>query len=120
MRGQEAADIAMRLCDQPRGPVPDPDDDRVGGALHVQLDAGGGELVDRAVAVIHAITADPVLLNEGAAWLTTPPVTPMRHYGLRLLVAAGADEDEARRIMAGRGKGWSTPQAQSYREATGG
>jgi hypothetical protein len=98
---------AQRLCSAPS----DGDDDAYGEALHVQLDAGGGVLVDRAVAVLHAISADPGVLDEGAARLTTEPRTPLKCYALRLLVAAGADEVEARRIQAARGKGWSTPQA---------
>ncbi len=90
--------LAERLCREPR----DPGDDALGQPLHVQLDAGGGELVDQAVAALHQISTDPAVLNEGAARLTTPPATPLRCYALRLMVAAGADEDEARRIMAGR------------------
>ncbi len=90
--------LAERLCAEPR----DPRDNGLGAALHVQLDAGGGELVDKAVAALHAISTDPQVLNEGAARLTAPPATPMRCYALRLMVAAGADEAEARRIMAAR------------------
>jgi hypothetical protein len=105
---------ALRLCGSLAG-------DALGEPLHVQLDAGGGDLVDRAVAVVHAISADPIVLSEAAAMFTTPPATPMRCYALRLLVAAGADEGKARRVQAARGKGWSTPQAEpaGYRVADG-
>lgn len=98
---------ALRLCGAEAA-------DALGEPLHVQLDAGGGELVDRAVAVIHGISSDQVVLSQAAAMFTLPPTTPMRCYALRLLVAAGADEDEARRIQASRGKGWSTPQAEPW------
>jgi hypothetical protein len=101
---------ALRLCSPPSAG----DDDAYGEPLHVQLDAGGGPLVDRAVAALHAISADPRLLSEGAAMLTTEPVTPLKCYALRLMVAAGADEAQARRIQAGRGRGWSTPQAEAW------
>ncbi len=97
--------------------VGDHADDALGEALHVQLDTGGGDLVDRAVALIHQISADPVVLNEAAAMMTAPPATPARCDALRLLAAAGADEGEARRIMAARGGGWSTPQAKAYGES---
>ncbi len=102
---------AERLCSTPS----DGDDDAYGEPLHVQLDAGGGDLVDRAIAVLHAISADPAVLTEGAAMLTTEPQTPLKCYALRLLIAAGADEGEARRIQARRGKGWSTPQAEAWK-----
>ncbi len=105
-----AAGTALRLCGEPS----DDQSDALGEALHVQLDAGGGVLVDRAVAVLHAVTADPTVLCEAAAMFTVPPATPMRCYALRLLVAAGADEGEARRIQAARGKGWETPQAEAW------
>ncbi len=95
LRVAQASGTALRLCG-------DTADDALGEALHIQLDAGGGDLVDQAVATIHATSADPVVLSEAAAMMTTPPATPMRCYALRLLVAAGADEQEARRIMAGR------------------
>ncbi len=102
---------AQRLCSTPSPG----DDDAYGEPLHVQLDAGGGGLVDRAVEVLHTISADPAVLNEGAAMLTTEPRTPLKCYALRLLVAAGADEEQARRIQEQRGKGWRTPQAEAWR-----
>jgi hypothetical protein len=108
IRVAQVSGTALRLCGSEA-------DDALGEALHLQLDADGGVLVDRAAAAIHAVSADPVVLCEAAAMFTVPPGTPMRRYALRLLVAAGADEAEARRIMAARGKGWSTPQAEAYR-----
>lgn len=108
IRVAQVSGTALRLCGSEA-------DDALGEALHGQLDTGGGVLVDRAVATVHAVSADPVILCEAAAMFTVPPTTPMRRYALRLLVAAGADEDEARRIMAARGKGWSTPQAEAWK-----
>lgn len=99
---------ALRLCGAEA-------DDALGEPLHVQLDAGGGELVERAVSVVHAISAESEVLHQAAAMFTLPPTTPMRCYALRLLVAAGADEGEARRIQASRGKGWRTPQAEAWK-----
>ena len=63
---------------------------------------------------IGGISTDPALLAEAAARLTTDPQVPQRRNAFRLLIAAGADEQEARRIQAARGKGWRTPQAERY------
>lgn len=90
-------------------------DDAMGEPLHADLDRGDGEHLTRALGFIHAITRDPGVLTEGATRLTTEPRTPGRVYALRLMVAAGADEEQARQIMARRGKGWVTPQAEAWK-----
>ncbi len=90
-------------------------DDALGYVLGADLDRGHGPALDQALATIGGITVDPRLLTEAAARLTTEPAVPQRVNALRLLVAAGADEAEARRIQAGRGKGWRTPQAEPWR-----
>jgi hypothetical protein len=89
--------------------------DALGEALAADLDAGGGPYLEQALATLAAISTDPRLLTEAAARLTTPPAVPQRANALRLLVAAGADEQQARRIQAGRGRGWTTPQADPWR-----
>lgn len=90
-------------------------DDALGEALAADLDRGSGEHLDAALATIAAITTDPRLLTEAAARLTTEPAVPQRTNALRLLAAAGADQAEARRVQAARGKGWRTPQAEPWR-----
>lgn len=84
-----------------------------GDLLEADLDAGEGPALDAAVAEIHAIATDRVLLAEAAAMFTVAPATPARRDALRLLVAAGADEGEARAIQAARGGGWQAPQPGS-------
>ncbi len=101
---------AERLCGEPLDDL----SDALGARLAADLDRGEGEHLDRALAVLADISTDPVLLTHAAARLTTEPQVPQRHNALRLLVAAGADEAEARRIQAARGKGWRTPQASRY------
>lgn len=91
-------------------------EDGMGEALMGDVDAGRGEFLDRARAILHAISDDPQILCEASAMFTTPPSTPVRLYSLRLLVLLGADEAEARRIQAARGRGWRTPQAKAYGE----
>lgn len=100
--------LAMRLAG-------DHADDAMGEVLAADLDRGEGEHLTAAIVAVHAISADPVVLNESAAMYTVKPETEQRRIALRLLVAAGADLAEAERIQAARGKGWVTPQADAWR-----
>ncbi len=94
-------------------------DDALGEALGADLDRGHGAALDQALATIGGISTDPRLLTDAAARLTTEPAVPQRVNALRLLAAAGADEDEARRIQAARGRGWRTPQAEAWKPQPG-
>lgn len=106
-----AGSTAERLCG-------DLADDAMGEQLHRDLDRGEGEHLERALRILAEVTTEPELLTYAAARHVVGRV-PARRYALRLLVAAGADEVEARRIQAARGHGWSTPQAEKWRPDSG-
>lgn len=88
-------------------------DDALGVRLGADLDAGEGAALEQAKATIWAVSRDPVLLSVAASHYCDAAV-PQKQNAWRLLIACGADPDEARRIKAERGRepGWTLPQAE--------
>lgn len=85
-------------------------------ALLLQGDLENGDdprgAVAAAIGVLHAVSDDPAVLTEAAAMYC--PDGNGYFYGqaaLKLFALAGADIAEAERVMAARGQGWRTPQA---------
>lgn len=83
------------------------------------LAAGHGPALEAAVTEIRERLPDDEtraqqIMDEAAARYTRRSA-PHHGRALQLLVAAGADEDEARRIMDRRGGGWRTPQAEAWK-----
>lgn len=107
---------AERLCSEPLDEL----GDGMGRHLADDLDAGSGPYLDKALTILAAISTDRQLLAHAAARFTAAAYQhPVGHDALRLLVAAGADLNEAQRIQAARGGGWSTPQAEPWQDQTG-
>ncbi len=80
--------------------------------------AGNGDYVHidepTIIGMITAVSADPHILNHAAAGFT---IHDRDRPTLDLLVRCGADEGQARQIMARRGPGWRTPQAERWQPA---
>jgi hypothetical protein len=87
--------------------------------LCADLDAGNGPALQAAVEEIRErLPADPAraqAIMDDAAARYTMRSAPHHGRALAILVHAGADEEQARQIQAGRGRGWTTPQAKPCR-----
>ncbi len=93
------------------------------GQFLIDLEAGRGAALAVAVAEIRErLPDDPTraqrVLDEACARYTKLD-QPSFPRALALLVAAGADAEEAARIMAARGRGWRTPQAGAWLPSDG-